>query len=61
MNKNNLLLLLILFMVSLGIQTVHAEPKRSSTVQIGDLIQVNLPGEASLNQGFQVDKRGRIN
>ncbi|WP_438696070.1 SLBB domain-containing protein [Vibrio marinisediminis] len=30
-------------------------------VQIGDLIQVNLPGEDTLNQGFQVDKRGRIN
>ncbi|MCG9582509.1 SLBB domain-containing protein [Vibrio tubiashii] len=29
-------------------------------VQIGDLIQVNLPGESSLNKGFQVDKRGRI-
>ncbi len=29
-------------------------------VQIGDLIQVNLPGESTLNKGFQVDKRGRI-
>ncbi|MEL7292868.1 MAG: SLBB domain-containing protein [Pseudomonadota bacterium] len=29
-------------------------------VQIGDLVQVNLPGESSLNKGFQVDKRGRI-
>lgn len=29
-------------------------------VDIGDLIQVNLPGESSLNKGFQVDKRGRI-
>ncbi|KGY11189.1 sugar ABC transporter substrate-binding protein [Vibrio tubiashii] len=29
-------------------------------VQIGDLIQVNLPGESLLNKGFQVDKRGRI-
>lgn len=29
-------------------------------VDIGDLIQVNLPGEESLNKGFQVDKRGRI-
>ncbi|WP_260258421.1 SLBB domain-containing protein [Vibrio intestinalis] len=29
-------------------------------VQVGDLIQVNLPGESSLNRGFQVDKRGRI-
>ncbi|GAK16079.1 periplasmic protein SypC [Vibrio sp. JCM 19053] len=33
----------------------------SNTVKVGDLIQINLPGEASLNQGFQVDRRGRIN
>ncbi|AUW05098.1 SLBB domain-containing protein [Vibrio campbellii] len=30
-------------------------------VRVGDLVQINLPGEASLNRGFQVDKRGRIN
>lgn len=30
-------------------------------VKVGDLVQINLPGEASLNIGFQVDKRGRIN
>ncbi|MFZ3466457.1 SLBB domain-containing protein [Vibrio harveyi] len=30
-------------------------------VKVGDLVQINLPGEASLNKGFQVDKRGRIN
>jgi protein involved in polysaccharide export with SLBB domain len=30
-------------------------------VQVGDLIQVSLPGESSLNRGFQVDKKGRIN
>ncbi|MEL7325954.1 MAG: SLBB domain-containing protein [Pseudomonadota bacterium] len=30
-------------------------------VRVGDLVQINLPGEASLNKGFQVDKRGRIN
>jgi len=35
-------------------------PTRAETVQIGDLIQVNLPGESTLNRGFQVDKRGRI-
>nr|WP_227739654.1 SLBB domain-containing protein [Vibrio sagamiensis] len=29
-------------------------------VKVGDLIQINLPGEASLNQSFQVDKRGRV-
>ncbi|CAH1205346.1 Periplasmic protein SypC involved in polysaccharide export [Vibrio harveyi] len=30
-------------------------------VKVGDLVQINLSGEASLNKGFQVDKRGRIN
>ncbi|EKO3806926.1 SLBB domain-containing protein [Vibrio harveyi] len=30
-------------------------------VKVGDLVQINLPGEAALNKGFQVDKRGRIN
>ncbi|MDK9779039.1 MULTISPECIES: SLBB domain-containing protein [unclassified Vibrio] len=30
-------------------------------VKVGDLVQINLPGEVSLNKGFQVDKRGRIN
>ncbi|GAA5644691.1 SLBB domain-containing protein [Vibrio proteolyticus] len=29
-------------------------------VQVGDQIQIDLPGESSLNRGFQVDKRGRI-
>ncbi|ENX4857073.1 SLBB domain-containing protein [Vibrio parahaemolyticus] len=33
----------------------------NDTVKVGDLVQINLPGEASLNQGFQVDRRGRIN
>ncbi len=30
-------------------------------VKVGDLVQINLPGEASLNKGFQVDKRSCIN
>ncbi|GAL25622.1 periplasmic protein SypC [Vibrio variabilis] len=34
---------------------------QDKNVQVGDLIQVDLPGESSLNRGFQVDKRGRIN
>ncbi|MGF1720976.1 SLBB domain-containing protein [Vibrio kyushuensis] len=32
----------------------------NEVVQVGDLIQVNLPGESTLNRGFQVNKRGRI-
>lgn len=46
------LLWLLLSSPSLGNETVR--------VQVGDLVQVNLPGEATLNKGFQVDKRGRI-
>ncbi|TCN89953.1 protein involved in polysaccharide export with SLBB domain [Vibrio crassostreae] len=39
---------------------VQANDEFSDAVQVGDLIQVNVPGENSLNTGFQVDKRGRI-
>ena len=39
---------------------LHANDKFSDAVQVGDLIQVNVPGETTLNKGFQVDKRGRI-
>ncbi|ROR26935.1 SLBB domain-containing protein [Vibrio crassostreae] len=39
---------------------VQANDDFSDAVQVGDLIQVNVPGESSLNTGFQVDKRGRI-
>ncbi|CAK1842777.1 SLBB domain-containing protein [Vibrio crassostreae] len=39
---------------------VQANDEFSDAVQVGDLIQVNVPGESSLNTGFQVDKRGRI-
>ncbi|MCW8345010.1 SLBB domain-containing protein [Vibrio sp. ZSDZ65] len=44
----------LLLLVSLSL---NAETKQ---VQVGDLIQVDLPGESTLNRGFQVDKRGRI-
>lgn len=39
---------------------VNASDEFSEAVQVGDLIQVNVPGESTLNTGFQVDKRGRI-
>nr|WP_193756569.1 SLBB domain-containing protein [Vibrio coralliilyticus] len=52
-NKLTLITLVLLFAAS-----VNAEMER---VQVGDMIQVNLPGEETLNKGFQVDKRGRIN
>lgn len=49
--------LLIAALLSLTLTTAFANEER---VQIGDLVQVNLPGESTLNKGFQVDKRGRI-
>ncbi len=39
---------------------IHFAVAEEERVQVGDLIQVNLPGESTLNKGFQVDKRGRI-
>ncbi|OMO20786.1 SLBB domain-containing protein [Vibrio lentus] len=39
---------------------VQANDEFSDAVQVGDLIQVNVPSESTLNTGFQVDKRGRI-
>ncbi|MEZ9949795.1 sugar ABC transporter substrate-binding protein [Vibrio breoganii] len=50
----NIFKALLILMVSISF-SVFAKP-----VQIGDLVQVNLPGEGSLNKGFQVDKSGRI-
>ncbi|GAD89352.1 hypothetical protein VHA01S_019_00290 [Vibrio halioticoli NBRC 102217] len=50
----NIFKILLIMMASISFH-VMAKP-----VQIGDLIQVNLPGEESLNKGFQVDKSGRI-
>lgn len=55
--------LLIAFTVSLMLyfaNIVNASDEFSDAVQVGDLIQVNVPGESTLNTGFQVDKRGRI-
>ncbi|MEL0608814.1 SLBB domain-containing protein [Vibrio echinoideorum] len=55
------ILLTLIFTISLCFATVvNAEEEFSGAVQVGDLIQVNVPGESTLNTGFQVDKRGRI-
>ncbi len=51
--------LLALFLSTLLSFSVNADEEE--VVQVGDLIQVSLPGESSLNRGFQVDKKGRIN
>ncbi|MEZ8821433.1 SLBB domain-containing protein [Vibrio sp. 10N.222.54.A1] len=55
--------LLIAFIITLSLcfaNVVNANDEFSDAVQVGDLIQVNVPGESTLNTGFQVDKRGRI-
>ncbi|KNY41269.1 sugar ABC transporter substrate-binding protein [Vibrio harveyi] len=49
--------LLILCLITIN----TAWAAEDDVVKVGDLVQINLPGEASLNKGFQVDKRGRIN
>ncbi|MEF1322723.1 SLBB domain-containing protein [Vibrio owensii] len=49
--------LLILCLITIN----SAWAAEDDVVKVGDLVQINLPGEASLNKGFQVDKRGRIN
>ncbi|MGR5390730.1 SLBB domain-containing protein [Vibrio crassostreae] len=54
---------LIAFFITLSLcfaNIVNASDEFSDAVQVGDLIQVNVPGESTLNTGFQVDKRGRI-
>ncbi|WP_045380393.1 SLBB domain-containing protein [Vibrio campbellii] len=52
-----------IFLIMLCIITTmsSAWADEDDVVRVGDLVQINLPGEASLNKGFQVDKRGRIN
>ncbi|ERM60824.1 Periplasmic protein SypC involved in polysaccharide export [Vibrio cyclitrophicus FF75] len=51
----------LIFSISLCFSTLTtAEDEFTGAVQVGDLIQVNVPGESTLNTGFQVDKRGRI-
>ncbi|PMG20612.1 SLBB domain-containing protein [Vibrio splendidus] len=55
--------LLIAFIITLSLSftsVVNASEEFSDAVQVGDLIQVSVPGESTLNTGFQVDKRGRI-
>lgn len=52
---HRLLLLAVCILVMSG---AYASQKRF--VAVGDMIQVNLPGETQLNQGFLVDRRGAI-
>nr|WP_261883060.1 SLBB domain-containing protein [Vibrio pelagius] len=54
------LIIALIYFLALVIVPAYAEDEFSDAVQVGDLIQVNVPGEETLNRGFQVDKRGRI-
>ncbi|MEZ8366626.1 SLBB domain-containing protein [Vibrio cyclitrophicus] len=55
------IIMALIFSISLCFSTLTtAEDEFTGAVQVGDLIQVNVPGESTLNTGFQVDKRGRI-
>mgnify|MGYP000589671898 CR=1 FL=1 len=54
------LIIALMCFLALVIVPAYAEDEFSDAVQVGDLIQVNVPGEETLNRGFQVDKRGRI-
>jgi protein involved in polysaccharide export with SLBB domain len=54
------LIITLMSFLTLAFSPVFAEDDFSDAVQVGDLIQVNVPGEETLNRGFQVDKRGRI-
>ncbi|MCG9693985.1 SLBB domain-containing protein [Vibrio sp. Isolate22] len=55
----SLITLFMIFALSFS-AFLQANDELSDAVQVGDLIQVNIPGETTLNKGFQVDKRGRI-
>lgn len=52
--------LLCYFSLCLSTSTQAGSETEQRYVAIGDMIQVNLPGETSLNQSFLVDRRGAI-
>lgn len=51
---------ILTFLCLIGLVVTPNALADDKQVQVGDLIQVDLPGEPTLNRGFQVDKRGRI-
>jgi protein involved in polysaccharide export with SLBB domain len=56
----NLIVTLIRRIVIIAVLISCSPFASANSVQIGDSVQINLPGEASLNRAFQVDKTGRI-
>ncbi|CAH0529958.1 hypothetical protein VHP8226_03686 [Vibrio hippocampi] len=57
---NKVISLVISLCVLFASGWVNSADNEDKVVQVGDQIQIDLPGEVSLNQSFQVDKRGRI-
>ncbi len=51
---------MVLLLACLTFSLVATASSKQSYVAIGDMIQVNLPGEPQLNQAFLVDRRGAI-
>ncbi|MUK61859.1 sugar ABC transporter substrate-binding protein [Aliivibrio fischeri] len=50
----------LLIIVMLSPLSVSQAKEKKDVVRVGDIISIMLPGEDSLNKGFQVDKQGRL-
>lgn len=50
----------LLIIVMLSPFSVSQANEKKDVVRVGDIISIMLPGEDSLNKGFQVDKQGRL-
>lgn len=59
LSRLSLILFLVLTFLSAGVNA-DGRDKVASTVQVGDVIRVSLPGEESLDKTFEVDRLGRI-
>ncbi|MUK41590.1 sugar ABC transporter substrate-binding protein [Aliivibrio fischeri] len=50
----------LLIIVMLSPFSISQANEKKDVVRVGDIISIMLPGEDSLNKGFQVDKQGRL-
>lgn len=58
--KNMRIIQVLLIIVMLSPFSVSQANEKKDVVRVGDIISIMLPGEDSLNKGFQVDKQGRL-
>lgn len=58
--KNMRIIQVLLIIVMLSPLSVSQAKEKKDVVRVGDIISIMLPGEDSLNKGFQVDKQGRL-